>query len=133
MNETPQQKAESNPPRDMHDIGLQSFYPDHKSQLDRLARIEGQIKGITRMIEQRRYCIDIVSQIKAVQSALKQVQMGVLEKHIHHCVAESASAEDPSRLNEKIEEIVIPGLLVNVEQQCAGRIAGIRRVYPATR
>jgi len=106
MNDTPQHNADADPPSEIPGIGLQSFYPDHKSQLDRLARIEGQIKGIGRMIEQRRYCIDIVSQIKAVQSALKQVQMGVLEKHIHHCVAESARASDPAQLNEKIEEIV---------------------------
>ena len=106
MNEPTPQNANTPATHDRHDVGLQSFYPDHKSQLDRLARIEGQIKGISRMIEQRRYCIDIVSQIKAVQSALKQVQMGVLEKHIHHCVAASAGAEDPSQLNEKIEEIV---------------------------
>jgi DNA-binding FrmR family transcriptional regulator len=106
MNENQPHDAESAPAPDIHGLGLQSFYPDHKSQLDRLARIEGQIKGISRMIEQRRYCIDIVSQIKAVQSALKQVQMGVLEKHIHHCVAESARSSDPAQLNQKIEEIV---------------------------
>ena len=87
-------------------FAIQSFYPDHKGQLARLARIEGQVKGISRMIEERRYCIDIVTQIKAVQSALKQVQMGVLEKHIHHCVAESAASGDAAQLNGKIEEIV---------------------------
>ena len=103
MSESQQQ----NPDHDeTHGIAIQSFYPDHNSQLNRLARIEGQIKGISRMIEERRYCIDIVSQIKAVQSALKQVQMGVLEKHIHHCVAASANSGEPAQLNEKIEEIV---------------------------
>ncbi len=89
-----------------HALSIQSFYPDHKSQLSRLAKIDGQIKGITRMIEQRRYCIDIVSQIKAVQSALKQVQMGVLETHIHHCVADAAKSDDAAAINDKIEEIV---------------------------
>ena len=87
-------------------VNIQAFYPDHKGQLSRLAKIDGQIRGITRMIEERRYCIDIVFQIKAVQAALKQVQMGVLEKHIHHCVAASARADDPAELGEKIEEIV---------------------------
>ena len=85
---------------------IRAFYPDHKEQISRLAKVEGQIKGITRMIEDRRYCIDIVSQIKAVQSALKQVQMGVLEKHIHHCVAESVRSKDPKNFEEKVEEIV---------------------------
>ena len=50
-------------------INIQAFYPDHKGQLSRLAKIDGQIRGITRMIEERRYCIDIVFQIKAVQAA----------------------------------------------------------------
>ena len=106
MNETQRQGHKLARSGELQGIAIQSFYPDHKSQLNRLARIEGQIKGISRMIEEGRYCIDIVSQIKAVQSALKQVQMGVLEKHIHHCVAESARSGDPSHLNEKIGEIV---------------------------
>ena len=106
MAETEQPNSSTGMEHKMQGISIQSFYPDHKSQLARLARIEGQIKGIGRMIDERRYCIDIVSQIKAVQSALKQVQMGVLEKHIHHCVAESATSGDPAHLSEKIEEIV---------------------------
>jgi DNA-binding FrmR family transcriptional regulator len=105
MNDTLRQGAQPVSDGD-HGIAIQSFYPDHKGQLTRLARIEGQIKGITRMIEERRYCVDIVSQIKAVQAALKQVQMGVLEKHIHHCVAGAANSGDAAQLNEKIEEIV---------------------------
>lgn len=87
-------------------LNIQAHYPDHKGQISRLAKIEGQIKGITRMIEDRRYCIDIVAQIKAVQSALRQVQMGVLEKHIHHCVAESISSGDPDLAGQKISEVV---------------------------
>ena len=87
-------------------ISIQAFYPDHKGQLSRLARIDGQIRGISRMIEERRYCIDIVNQIKAVQAALQQVQMGVLEKHIHHCVSAAAESGDAALLGEKIEEIV---------------------------
>ena len=106
MNETQQNDRETDRNDSTHSAAIRSFYPDHKSQLSRLARIEGQIKGIGRMIDERRYCIDIVSQIKAAQAALKQVQMGVLEKHIHHCMAEAAGSGDPSQLNEKIEEIV---------------------------
>jgi DNA-binding FrmR family transcriptional regulator len=58
------------------------------------------------MIEERRYCIDIVGQIKAVTAGLRQVQMGVLEKHIHHCVRESLESQDPDLLEQKITEIV---------------------------
>ncbi|MDH5752249.1 MAG: metal-sensitive transcriptional regulator [Deltaproteobacteria bacterium] len=58
------------------------------------------------MIEERRYCIDIVTQVKAVTAALRQVEMGVLERHIHHCVSQAARTSDPDLLNEKIEEVV---------------------------
>ena len=82
------------------------LYPNHEEQLNRLSKIEGQLRGVRRMIEDRRYCIDIVSQIKAINAALKQVQMGVLEKHIHHCVAESLNSRKPEIFEEKVTEII---------------------------
>ena len=85
---------------------MREFYPSHDEQLARLAKIEGQIRGVRRMIEARRYCVDIVSQIKAVNAALRQVQMGVLEKHIHHCVRESLESKDPDQFEAKVQEIV---------------------------
>lgn len=85
---------------------IRQIYPNHEAQLARLAKIEGQLRGVRKMIEERRYCIDIVSQIKAVQAALKQVQMGVLEKHIHHCVKESLESQDPELFEERVTEIV---------------------------
>ncbi|MBT3221717.1 MAG: metal-sensitive transcriptional regulator [Proteobacteria bacterium] len=85
---------------------MQQVFPNHEEQLARLARIEGQIRGIHKMIEDRRYCIDIASQIKAVQAALAKVQLGVLEKHVHHCVREAAESEDKALVEEKITEIV---------------------------
>lgn len=85
---------------------MRELYPNHEGQLARLAKIEGQLRGVRKMIEERRYCVDIVAQIKAITSALKQVQMGVLEKHIHHCVRESAEGSDPDLLEERIVEIV---------------------------
>ncbi len=85
---------------------MRQIYPNHESQLARLAKIEGQLKGVRKMIEDRRYCVDIISQIKAVVGALEQVQMGVLEKHVHHCVRESLEVKDSALLEEKVEEIV---------------------------
>jgi CsoR family transcriptional regulator, copper-sensing transcriptional repressor len=85
---------------------IRELYPNHEAQLARLARIEGQLRGVRRMIEERRYCIDIVGQIKAVTAGLRQVQMGVLEKHVHHCVKESLQSQDPDLLEEKITEVV---------------------------
>ena len=85
---------------------MRQHYPSHDEQLERLSKIEGQIKGVRRMIEERRYCIDIVGQMKAVEAALKQVQLGVIEKHIHHCVSESVRSQDPKHLEQKVEELV---------------------------
>lgn len=85
---------------------MKQVFPNHEEQLARLARIEGQIRGIRKMIEERRYCVDIVSQIKAVQAALAKVQLGVLEKHVHHCIGDAAKSDDSAVLEEKITEIV---------------------------
>ena len=85
---------------------MHQIYPNHESQLARLNKIEGQLKGVRKMIEERRYCVDIISQIKAVTGALEQVQMGVLEKHVHHCVRESMEAGDGGKLETKVEELV---------------------------
>ena len=85
---------------------MRQIFPNHENQLTRLNKIEGQLKGIRRMIEERRYCVDIIDQIKAVRGALDGVEMGVLEKHVHHCVRESVEAGDGAKLEEKVEELV---------------------------
>jgi DNA-binding FrmR family transcriptional regulator len=85
---------------------MRERFPDHQSQLTRLAKIEGQIKGIRKMVEERRYCMDIVQQIKAATAGLKQVQMGVLEKHIHMCMQEAVASRKPGLFEEKLEEIL---------------------------
>ncbi len=59
--------------------------------LKRLRRIEGQAKGITLMVEGDRYCIDVLTQISAIRSALESVAVGLLDGHVRHCVAEAAS------------------------------------------
>jgi len=85
---------------------MQQIFPSHAEQLKRLVRIEGQIRGIHKMVEERRYCVDIATQIKAAKAALTKVELGVLEKHIHHCVKDAAQSEDPGQLEEKVSEIV---------------------------
>ena len=85
---------------------MRHLYPNHEQQLQRLNRIEGQIKGVRKMIEERRYCIDILAQIRAICGALEQVQMGVMEKHLHHCVRDSIESGEPELFEEKVEEIV---------------------------
>ncbi len=67
-------------------IGNKSGY------LSRLKRIEGQARGLQRMVEEEKYCIDILTQISAINSALKSVAMGLLEEHLSHCVVRAAQA-----------------------------------------
>ncbi|MEA2461648.1 MAG: CsoR family transcriptional regulator, copper-sensing transcriptional repressor [Actinomycetota bacterium] len=72
-------------------------YADNKDALlTRLRRIEGQVRGIQRMIDEDTYCIDVLTQIAAVNSALKKVAIGLLDDHIKHCVAEGLAAGDES-------------------------------------
>ncbi len=85
---------------------MKELFPSHDEQLARLTRIEGQVRGIRKMIEDRRYCVDIATQIKAVKAALTKVELGVLEKHIHHCVADAVASGDPQEIETKIVEIV---------------------------
>ena len=79
--------------------------PNHSENLPRLNRISGQIDGIKKMIEEERYCVDIVNQIKAVRSALKSVEKNILQKHIKHCVAASFKASKTEQ-EQKINELI---------------------------
>ena len=63
----------------------------NKGLLNRLSRIEGQVRGITRMVEEERYCIDILTQVAAATSALQSVALGLLEDHLGHCVAQATA------------------------------------------
>ena len=71
------------------------YIRDKKRYLDRLKRIEGQARGISRMIDEEKYCIDILTQISAVSSALETVALGLLDDHLRHCVADAARAHGP--------------------------------------
>ena len=71
--------------------------------LARLARIEGQIRGIERMVEEDRYCIDILTQIGAAQAALDKVALGLLDDHAHHCVL---GARTSNERDEKTDELM---------------------------
>ena len=64
-------------------------FPKHATLLPRLRRIEGQVRGITRMVEQRRYCIDIIQQLTAARKALDQVSLKIINGHVNTCVSEA--------------------------------------------
>lgn len=78
----------------------------HEDQLARLSRIEGQIRGIRKMIEEGRYCIDIAVQVKAARSALKQVGCKVLDTHLRTCVSEAVSSGKKKLSDKKIGEVM---------------------------
>ncbi len=82
------------------------MYPDHSQHLNALNRIEGQIKGIKKMIENRRYCVDILTQTKAVSAAIKKVEQGILKAHIQGCLKSAVESGDAVAINEKINEVM---------------------------
>ena len=70
---------------------------------ERLARIEGQVKGITKMIEDDRYCIDVLTQINAIRAALDKVALGLLDDHVRHClIAGEGGPDDPKDQAEEL-------------------------------
>ena len=76
---------------------------------NRLKRIEGQVRGVQKMLAEGRYCVDILTQIDAITSALARVQDQILEAHLNHCVTEALEGEDGTERREKVDEVV--GLL----------------------
>jgi CsoR family transcriptional regulator, copper-sensing transcriptional repressor len=74
--------------------------------IKRLHRIEGQVRGIERMVEEERYCIDILTQISAVSTALESVALKLLEDHVSHCVAGALASGDPAAAEEKSRELL---------------------------
>ena len=74
--------------------------------LKRLRRIEGQARGLQRMVEEEKYCIDILTQVAAMTKALQAVSIGLLEEHMHHCVVDAARSEDAAAGRDKVTEAV---------------------------
>ena len=77
---------------------------DNKAILNRLRRIEGQVRGIQRMVDEDAYCIDILTQVAAVQTALENVAVEVLDGHVHHCVADAIKGGDDGEA--KLDELM---------------------------
>ena len=83
-----------------------SKHPCHRKHLTKLNRIEGQVKAIKKMIEEDRYCVDILSQLKAVRGAVLRVQKEVLSTHIKNCVKSAIQSSDQRDTEQKIKEIL---------------------------
>jgi len=80
--------------------GTRGYSAEKDAVLRRLHRIEGQVRGVARMIEEDRYCIDVVTQVTAIQAALDKVALELLGDHAAHCVVGAAEADRPQRTEE---------------------------------
>ena len=83
--------------------GAHGYSASKDNYAKRLRRIEGQVRGISKMIDEDKYCIDILTQISAVNSALQSVALGLLDEHLNHCVSH-AVAEGGEEANKKLAE-----------------------------
>ncbi len=82
------------------------YVKDKPALIRRLHRIEGQVRGIERMVEDERYCIDVLTQIAAVSTALESLAFRILDEHVKHCVADALSVGDEAAAAEKSRELL---------------------------
>lgn len=82
---------------------MRGYAQDKDAYLKRLRRIEGQVRGLQRMVEQDEYCIDVLTQISAVDKALQSVSLGLLDEHLNHCVKEAID-EGGESAEQKVRE-----------------------------
>ena len=81
------------------------YSADKGALLRRLSRIEGQVRGISRMVDDERYCIDVLTQIGAVQAALEKVALGLVDSHVRHCMAAGDEQERDSKATELVAAV----------------------------
>ena len=79
---------------------------DKEALVKRLHRIEGQVRGLERMVEEDRYCIDVLTQISAVSTALESLALRILDDHVQHCVADALASGDEEAAQEKSRELL---------------------------
>jgi DNA-binding FrmR family transcriptional regulator len=82
------------------------YHDDKDALIKRLHRIEGQVRGIERMLADDRYCIDILTQVGAVSTALESFAFRILDQHVQHCVAGALASGDKDAAREKTEELL---------------------------
>jgi DNA-binding FrmR family transcriptional regulator len=83
-------------------VGVPAYTATKEQLLARLKRIEGQTRGVQKMVEEDRYCIDVLTQISAVQAALDKVALGLLDDHVRHCVVEGHGPGSQDELTEEM-------------------------------
>src|SRR5210317_1201349 len=83
-----------------------SRHPNHENKLKRLNRIIGQLKGITNMIENKKYCVDILQQTRSVTAAIKSVEQLILKDHMNACVSSAMKSKNKKDQDKKIDEVI---------------------------
>jgi len=83
-----------------------SAHPSHRDDLPRLKKIEGQVKGIQKMIDQGRYCVEILTQLNSVVGAIRKVEEHILARHLRSCVLDSLGERDRGASEKKVEEMI---------------------------
>ena len=90
----------------MSETKTHGYVADKEALARRLHRIEGQVRGIEKMVEDDRYCIDVLTQISAVTTALESVAFRILDDHVNHCVAGALASGDPEEAGAKSKELL---------------------------
>lgn len=80
--------------------------PSHKNHISRINRAIGQLEAIKRMIEEEEYCINIMSQVRAVRSAVKTIELGILETHISNCLVDACASNNEAAKEKRLNEII---------------------------
>ncbi|MFG3347296.1 metal-sensitive transcriptional regulator [Streptomyces sp. NPDC048018] len=99
----PVEPAAEHAPATAHDHGVHGYHKQKDEHLKRLRRIEGQIRGLQRMVDEDVYCIDILTQVSASTKALQSFALQLLEEHLRHCVADAAT-KGGDEIEAKVEE-----------------------------
>ena len=77
----------------------------HAEQLPRLKRLHGQVGGIIKMVEEGRYCVDLLTQTRAVRAAMRKVEESILKKHLEHCVGQALASDGEDEKQQKLDEM----------------------------
>lgn len=90
----------------MQETSKTTVQPNKKQLLNRLKRVEGQVRGIHQMVENDRYCVDILHQISAIQSAMNKVSLALLEDHTHHCVVKAIKGQNGEAAIKELMDVM---------------------------
>jgi len=79
---------------------------DRSNLIKRLNRVEGQVRGVAKMIEEDRYCLDVLTQLRAIRAALVRVETGLLQEHLTHCIEDAIVSGDSAQQRKKAAELI---------------------------